>query len=93
MPLLGATTFRSKFTSRSPEMLPFTEPMPCAVWHVEQENPSLIWRAWSLKLEFERITLKLWHLPHNAYGPLMDKSGVGNRFVIGCPGAVVCENS
>jgi len=61
----GATTFTSKFTSRSPEMLPFTEPIPCAVWHVEQENPSLMCRACSLKLVFARIVVKLWHLPHS----------------------------
>jgi len=34
---LEATAFTSKFTNRSPEMLPICPPIPCAVWQVEHE--------------------------------------------------------
>ena len=47
---LAATTFTSKFTMRSPEMFADVLPIPCAVWQVEQENPSSICRACSVKL-------------------------------------------
>jgi hypothetical protein len=62
----AATTFMSKFTSRSPVTLPLTAPMPCAVWHVEQLNPALMWLLCSFQLVF-RITWfdKSWHLPHS----------------------------
>jgi hypothetical protein len=51
----GATTLMSKLTIRSPEMPAEAAPIPWAVWQVEQENPSLIWRACSLKLVLETI--------------------------------------
>ena len=61
----GATTLMSKFTMRSPEMLAELDPMPCALWHVEQENPSLMWRACSLKLVLDTSRAKSWHLAHS----------------------------
>src|SRR5215469_4476550 len=38
------------------------------------------------KLVFAMILVRSWHFPHNPYGPFTDRSGVGNRFVINCPG-------
>jgi len=83
----------SKFTKRSPEMLPDCAPIPWAVWHTEQENPScLMWRACSLKLLLFVICARSWHLAHKAYGPPLAppsalKVGFGNRFVTGLPGS------
>ena len=65
-PPLGATTLISKFTRRSPEMLPDWAPIPWPVWQAEHENPSLIWRACSLKLVLFMIWLRSWHLAHKA---------------------------
>ena len=45
MPPFGATTLMSKFTRRSPEMVPLLAPMPCAVWQTEQEKPVLMCEA------------------------------------------------
>src|SRR5208283_2817890 len=90
---LGATTLISKFTRRCPEITALTPPIPCAVWHVEQLKPSLMWRAWSVKLVLEMICDKLWHFPQRAYGPLTVRSGFGKRFKINWPGRVACENS
>jgi hypothetical protein len=33
----------SKFTRRSPEMVPLLAPMPWAVWQTEQVKPVLMW--------------------------------------------------
>jgi hypothetical protein len=57
-PPLDATTFASKLTSLSPETLPTCPPIPCAVWQVEHEKPSLMCRACSLKLVLARIEVK-----------------------------------
>jgi len=42
IPDSGATTFTSKFTSRSPLMVPLVAPIPCAVWQIEQLMPALM---------------------------------------------------
>ena len=39
------------------------------------------------------ICVKSWHFPHNAYGPAMLKSGLGNRLLIACPGTGAWLNS
>lgn len=52
---LGATTLMSKLTRRSPDIPALLAPMPCEVWQAEQEKPSLMWRACSVKVEFETI--------------------------------------
>jgi hypothetical protein len=56
---LGATTFASKFTSRSPEIVADWLPMPCAVWQVEHEKPALMCSECWLKLVLARIVVRL----------------------------------
>ena len=89
----GATTLASKFTMRSPEIVPDCPPIPCAVWHTEHEKPALMCRACSVKLLFARMVARLWHLAHSAYGPAGLVSGFGNRLLIVCPGAAAWLNS
>src|SRR5215469_4140897 len=90
----GATTFRSKLTSRSPLMVPLVAPMPCAVWHTEQLNPRLMCRAcWFQLVFFTTWLARSWHLAHIAYGPFTLRSGLGNRLEICCPGVGAWLNS
>jgi hypothetical protein len=56
---LGATTFASKFTRRSPEIAADRLPMPCAVWQVEHEKPALMCNECWAKLVLARIVVRL----------------------------------
>ena len=93
MPPFGATTLMSKFTRRSPEMVPLLAPMPWAVWQTEQEKPVLMCVPCWFQLALETTLFRSWHLPHIAYGPLTLRSGFGNRLVINWPGAGAWLNS
>ena len=69
VPPFGATTFTSKLTSPTPAIVPLLAPMPWAVWHVEQVNPSVdTWFVCPLQLVLLplrfKTTLRLWHLAH-----------------------------
>src|SRR5579883_1637380 len=66
-PLFWPTTFTSKLINRSPVTLGFTDPIPCAVWHTEQENPSLeMCRPCCAQLALEITLFRSWHFAHMA---------------------------
>ncbi len=78
IPPFGATTFKSKSTSRSPVTVPFLPAIPCAVWQVEHVKPALMWMECRDQLVFWMILpARSWHLPHIAYGPFTVRSGLG----------------
>ena len=54
----AATTLMSKFTRRSPEMVPLRAPMPWAVWQTEQVKPVLMWKPCWFQLAFETTLLR-----------------------------------